>query len=90
MLQLLVLFLFGFLNPTVEKPGLTETEKWKLGWRMIISSMEENYVAGELQFDSLLSTRSKLDKKFVLTGLQILNKNNNNKSCFIFFPASCP
>lgn len=79
MFQLLVIVLLGFLNPTVEKPGLTETEKWKLGWRMIVSSMNENYAAGELQFDSLLSTSSRLDKKFVLTGLQILNKNNKTE-----------
>ena len=58
---------------------ISEVEKWKLGWRMVISSMDKNYELGEHQFDSLLATKSKIDKKFILTGLQILKKRNKEE-----------
>ena len=58
---------------------ISEVEKWKLGWRMVISSMDKNYELGEHQFDSLLATKSNIDKKFILTGLQILKKRNKEE-----------
>ena len=32
---------------------MTDVEIWKLGWRMILSSMEANYELMNIQFDSL-------------------------------------
>lgn len=43
---------------------------------MINSSMEKDYELGERQFDSLLATKSKIDQRFMLTGLQILKRRN--------------
>jgi len=79
---LLILFLSFWhflLNDAERKIELSETEKWKVGWRMIISSMEANYNLGEIQFDSLLATNSKIDKKFVSAGLEILSKKEKNE-----------
>ena len=36
-----------------ENNQLTDEEVWKLGWRMIASSMNENYSVANLQFDTL-------------------------------------
>ena len=81
--HIFIIFILTFLQPfskDVELPNkLSEADKWKLGWRMIMSSMNNDYNLGELQFDSLLATKSKIDEKFILTGLEILNKNNKNE-----------
>jgi hypothetical protein len=77
MTQIILVLLLSFLLPTAKEAGkpikLSQTEQWKLGWRMIFSNMEKDYTLGELQFDSLLATQSRIDKKFVLAGLEILN-----------------
>jgi len=83
MLQLVAIVLLNLFPVTSQvqrELKLSETEKWKLSWRMIISSMEKNYELGELQFDSLLMTKSKTDKKFILTGLEILKKNSKEET----------
>src|SRR5688500_18669153 len=81
--HIFIIFILTFLQPFskyVELPNkLSEADKWKLGWRMIMSSMNNDYNLGELQFDSLLATKSKIDEKFILTGLEILNKKNKNE-----------
>ena len=41
---------------------LSESEKWRLGWRIMASSWNENYQLGELQFDSLMAK-----KRFIRT-----------------------
>ncbi|GEO05083.1 hypothetical protein AAE02nite_27470 [Adhaeribacter aerolatus] len=41
--------------------------------------MEKDYDLGELQLDSLLATKSKIDKRFVLTGLEILKHKNKDE-----------
>lgn len=58
---------------------ITDEKIWKLGWRMIESSMDENFVIGELQFDSLLNISDKIDRKFLITGLEIKSKLNKNE-----------
>lgn len=79
MFQIITILLLNFMYPALEvdsKLKLTESEKWKLGWRMTMSAMDNNNDLGELQFDSLLATKSKIDKKFILAGLEILKKKN--------------
>lgn len=79
MIHLLTIILLNLIPTTFlehQDLKLSETEKWKLGWRMVISSMEKDYELGERQFDSLLSTKSKIDQRFMLTGLQILRRRN--------------
>lgn len=49
----------------------TEIEIWKLGWRMIASSMDEKYEYANLQFDTLRSIAKSIDIKFLVTGLEI-------------------
>lgn len=53
---------------------ISDEEVWRLGWRMIANSMEENYEIANLQFDSLWSISNKMDRKFLITGLELKNK----------------
>lgn len=48
----------------------TEVENWKLSWRIIESSMEENYELANMQFDTLLNKTKSIDKKYLVTGLE--------------------
>lgn len=82
MLNIIVILLLDFLvfaAPVDRKLKLSEAEKWKLGWRMIISSMENDYDLGERQFDSLLTSRARIENKFILTGLEILKKRSREE-----------
>jgi hypothetical protein len=47
---------------------------WKLGWRMIASSMDENYELSSIQFDSLRNSTEIIDRKYLVTGLEAKNK----------------
>lgn len=60
-----------------KETNISEVEKWKLGWRIIESSMDDNLKQAEIQFDSLLSYTNKLDRKYLVTGLEV--KSNLNK-----------
>jgi len=53
---------------------ITDVGIWKLGWRMIASSMEENYELASLQFDSLRNSTEIIDRKYLVTGLEAKNK----------------
>jgi len=48
----------------------SDEETWKLGWRMIENSWDENHSLAELQFDSLLSMNKPLGEKFLIIGLE--------------------
>ncbi|MBC6994104.1 hypothetical protein QWY85_18910 [Neolewinella lacunae] len=52
----------------------TEEEIWKLGWRMIESSIEENFVLADKQFDSLRNISPQLDLQYLVVGLKVKNK----------------
>ncbi|MGO3183541.1 MAG: DUF6624 domain-containing protein [Aequorivita sp.] len=54
-------------------------EVWRLGWRMIENSMNENPEIAELQFDSLLDNSEEMDFKFLITGLDIKSKLEKNE-----------
>ncbi|SKB87103.1 DUF6624 domain-containing protein [Daejeonella lutea] len=71
---LLLLCLGATLAPAQE---LSATDAWKLSWRMYMSKIEKNYELGERQFDSLRATKSRIDKKLMLTGLEIVNQRND-------------
>jgi hypothetical protein len=49
----------------------SQQDAWKLGWRMIENSMDENYQLSNLQFDSLLTISEQIEYKFLITGLEI-------------------
>ncbi len=49
---------------------VSEVEAWKLGWRVVASSMEENYDLAESQFDSLWSISNKIEGIFLFAGLE--------------------
>ena len=53
---------------------LTDEEIWKLGWRMIASSMDENYSVANLQFDTLRRSTKTIDRKYLITGLEVKNE----------------
>lgn len=57
-----------------EKTDVSDVEKWKLGWRLINSSLDKNFVLGEQQFDSLLNRSGNMDVKFLITGLEVLTE----------------
>lgn len=57
-----------------ESEQMTDEEIWRLGWRMIASSMEENYELTNLQFDSLRNCVETIDRKYLITGLEVKNK----------------
>lgn len=55
-------------------PQTTDIEIWKLGWRVIENSMDENYELANLQFDSLWNISKEIDRKYLLTGLEAKNE----------------
>jgi len=61
------------------KSQKTDERIWKLGWRMIENSMDENFEIAELQFDSLLNISDRVDKRFLISGLQIKSRLNKNE-----------
>lgn len=56
----------------IDKKDLSDIEKWKLGWRLINSSLDKNYQLAEQQFDSLLKMSGSIETKFLVTGLDVL------------------
>ena len=62
-----------------EETKISEVEKWKLGWRIIESSMDKNLEQAEIQFDSLLSYTNKLDRKYLAIGLEVKSKLNKKE-----------
>ncbi len=48
--------------------------QWKLGWRMISSAMDEDYLSCNTKFDSLLNISKDLEMKFIVTGLDAKSK----------------
>ena len=69
-LLFLAVVLFTACNQKA-KTQLSNEETWRLGWRMIKSTIEANTVLAELQFDSLLSNSNTIDQKFLITGLEV-------------------
>lgn len=61
-----------------ENNQLTDEEVWKLGWRMISSSMNENYSVANLQFDTLRRNTKTIDRKYLITGLEVKNELGKN------------
>jgi len=61
-------------------PKTTDIELWKLGWRMIENSWENNNEIANSQFDSLLNTKINIDIKFLLIGLEVKNKLGKEKT----------
>jgi len=53
---------------------MSENQAWKLAWRMITSSMDQNYELASLQFDSLRNNTKIIDAKYLVTGLEAKNK----------------
>lgn len=49
---------------------MDEEAEWKLGWRIIESSMQKNHAQAELQFDSLYNAADEISPKFLAYGLQ--------------------
>ena len=68
-LFLLLAFSFHVCKTPKEPDSLSE-ENWKLGWRMIESTWNDNYALAELQFDSLRSLNVPLTTSFWRTGLE--------------------
>lgn len=57
-----------------ENQKISDVEIWLLGWRMMASSMDENYELASLQFDSLIESKKIIDKKHLVKGLEAKKK----------------
>ncbi|MEM1215769.1 MAG: hypothetical protein AAGJ82_08805, partial [Bacteroidota bacterium] len=57
-----------------ENKQLTDEEIWKLGWRLIASSINENYLVANLQFDTLRRRTETIGRKYLITGLKVKNE----------------
>ena len=57
-------------------PEKTEEEIWTLGWRMIESTMNDDLVLAESQFDSLINFNQIINDDFLIRGLEIKSKLN--------------
>ncbi|MBT8189323.1 MAG: hypothetical protein KJO29_02750 [Bacteroidia bacterium] len=73
-ISLSCLFVIMLSSCTEQANIQTDEEIWKLGWRMIASSLEEEYTIAELQFDSLVLLATKLEDNFLKKGLDIKSK----------------
>jgi len=62
--------------------SLSDTEQWKLGWRMISSSWKSDHALAEKQFDSLLAVSDNIDHKFLVTGLDVLYELGKEEKLF--------
>lgn len=79
--QLLTLIAFWLIIFTYcknnESEKLTDVEIWKLGWRLIGNTVEENYELASLQFDSLRNSTEIIDRKYLVSGLEAKIKLGN-------------
>ena len=58
--------------PETETTSLSKTEQWQLGWRMIVSTLEEDFSTAAQQFDSLRAHSDTVDLRFLIAGLEVL------------------
>ena len=58
---------------------ISDEEKWKMGWRLIESSMDDQLMEADSQFDSLLAVSNIINRKFLLTGLEVKSKLNKDE-----------
>ncbi len=58
--------------PETETPSLSKTEQWQLGWRMIVSTLEEDFSTAAQQFDSIQAYSDTVELRFLIAGLEVL------------------
>jgi hypothetical protein len=78
----LIIVLGLLLAISCKKPSksqLSDGEIWKLGWSLIENSMDDKLLIAESQFVTLLSLSKNIDRKFLITGLEIKSKLNKNE-----------
>lgn len=72
--KILIHVIFGLIIFTSCEHGksqqMTDVEIWQLGWRMIGSSMDENFELANIQFDTILKNSKTIDSKYLITGLE--------------------
>jgi len=71
---LILIFLFS-CNPE-KKSTIMSDQGWRLGWRMIENSWDDNNILAEAQFDSLLAMGETIDESFIINGLKIKSKRS--------------
>ena len=73
--KILIHVIFGLIIFTSCEHGksqkMTDVEIWQLGWRMIGSSMDENFELANIQFDTILKNSKIIDSKYLITGLEV-------------------
>lgn len=60
-------------TPETEGPALSKTAQWQLGWRMMVSTFEEDFSTAAQQFDSLRAYSDTVDLRFLTAGLEVLD-----------------
>lgn len=73
--KVVLFFIIGLLFfaqscKTQNQSRTLDEETWKLSWRMIENSWDENYHLADLQFDSLLAITHALDERVLINGLK--------------------
>ena len=73
--KILIHVIFGLIIFTSCEHGksqhMTDVEIWQLGWRMIGSSMDENFELANIQFDTILKNSKTIDSKYLISGLEV-------------------
>lgn len=73
--KILIHVILGLISFTSCEHGksqqMTDVEIWQLGWRMIGSSMDENFELANIQFDTILKNSKTIDSKYLITGLEV-------------------
>ena len=72
-LAFIVLMVACQTTPETETPSLSKTEQWQLGWRMIVSTFQEDFSRAAQQFDSLWAYSDTVELRFLIAGLEVLD-----------------
>lgn len=69
LIKLAVVLLLTYSCNTVEQSNTMSEENWKLGWRMIENSRDQNLSLAEMQFDSIVTSKQPISERILLRGL---------------------
>jgi hypothetical protein len=73
-------FMMSFFTSCKENINqkMTDVEVWQLGWRVVASFHQKNYVLANLQFDSLRNNTDTMDTAHLMSGLNVKSELGKN------------
>lgn len=66
LIKLAVVLLLTYSCNTVEQSNTMSEENWKLGWRMIENSRDQNLSLAEMQFDSIVTSKQTISERILI------------------------